>query len=175
MSCPPKAVGTAARDAWADKIVDRFNDYAPNLKAHILDRHVITPKDLEDEWSLTGGNIFHAAMFDDQLFSGRPLPEMSEYRTPVRGYYLCGAGTHPGGGVMGANGHNAAYAVLEDLKLSTLARPGRIPRAKITDRFLKNSLGKKLSYTVARQPVFDKLLGAVSGIPVAEPTTFPHS
>lgn len=165
----------AAKEEWADKVVDRFSDYAPNLKEHILQRYVITPKDLEDEWSLTGGNIFHAAMFDDQLFSGRPVPELSEYRTPVSGYYLCGAGTHPGGGVMGANGHNSAYAILEDLKMAKLARPGRIPRAKITDKFLKTSFGKKVSYHVARQPVFDKLLGAVSGIPLAEPAVFPES
>jgi len=165
----------AAKEKWADQVVDRFNDYAPNLKDHILQRYVITPKDLEDEWSLTGGNIFHAAMFDDQLFSGRPLPELSGYRTPVAGYYLCGAGTHPGGGVMGASGRNAAYAILEDLKLARLVRPGHIPRPKITDQLLKNSYGKQLSYQVARQPVFDKLLGAVSRIPTPTPTTFPQS
>ena len=165
----------AVKEQWADQIVERFNDYAPNLRDHILERYTITPKDLETEWSLTGGNIFHAAMFDDQLFSGRPLAEMSEYRTPISGYYLCGAGTHPGGGVMGANGHNAAFAILEDLKLATLARPGRIPRAKLTDQVLRNGYGKKLAYQVARQPAFDKLLGAVSGIPLPEPTTFPQS
>jgi phytoene dehydrogenase-like protein len=165
----------AAKQSWADQVVDRFNDYAPNLKAHILDQYVITPKDLEDEWSLTGGNIFHAAMFDDQLFSGRPLHELSQYRTPVKNYYLCGAGTHPGGGVMGANGHNAAYAILEDLKLARLARPARIPKPKVTDKLLKNSYGKKLSYQVARHPVFDRVLGAVSKIPMPEPTKFPQS
>lgn len=165
----------AAKDIWADQIVNRLNDYAPNLKEHILDRYVITPKDLEDEWSLTGGNIFHAAMFDDQLFSGRPLGELSQYRTPVGGYYLCGAGTHPGGGVMGANGHNAAYRILEDLGLAKLARPGRIPKPKITDRMLANTFGQKLSYRVARMPVFDKVLGAVSRIPMPEPTQFPQS
>ena len=165
----------SAKDAWADQIVDRFADYAPNLKDHILEQYVITPKDLEDEWSLTGGNIFHAAMFDDQLFSGRPLHELSEYRTPVEGYYLCGAGTHPGGGVMGANGHNAAYAILEDLKLAKLPRPAHIPRPKLTDQLLKNTYGKKLSYQVARRPVFDKLLGAVSKIPMPQPAEFPQS
>ena len=165
----------AAGEQWADQIVGRLNDYAPNLKEHILQRYVITPKDLENEWSITGGNIFHAAMLGDQLFSGRPLPELSEYRTPVAGYYLCGAGTHPGGGVMGACGHNAAYAVLEDLKLGRLPRPGRIPRPKITDQVLKNKYGKSLAYRAARQPVFDKLLGAISRVPVPEPTAFPQS
>jgi phytoene dehydrogenase-like protein len=165
----------AAKDTWADQVVNRLNDYAPNLKEHILEQHVITPKDLEDEWSITGGNIFHAAMLGDQLFSGRPLPELSQYRTPVSGYYLCGAGTHPGGGVMGACGHNAAYAVLEDLKLARLGRPGHIPRPKITDRALKNKYAKNVAYRAARQPAFDRVLGALSRVPVPEPTTFPES
>lgn len=165
----------AAKEQWADQVVDRLNDYAPNLKDHILARYIITPKDLDDEWSITGGNIFHAAMLGDQLFSGRPLPELSQYRTPVAGYYLCGAGTHPGGGVMGACGHNAAYAILEDLKLARLGRPGRIPRPKITDQALKNKYGKSLAYRAARQPAFDKLLGAISRVPVPDPTTFPQS
>ena len=165
----------AAKDTWADHVVNLLCDYAPNLKDHILDRHVITPKDLEDEWFLTGGNIFHAAMFDDQLFSGRPLPELSSYRTPVSGYYLCGAGTHPGGGVMGASGHNAAYAVLEDQQLAALRRPAHIPKPKLTDRVVTTTYGKALAYQVARQPVFDKLLGAVSRVPMPKPTQFPES
>lgn len=163
----------AAKDGWADQIVDRLTDYAPNLKDHILDRHVITPDDLETEWSLTGGNIFHAAMFDDQLFSGRPLPELAQYRTPVRGYYLCGAGTHPGGGVMGANGHNAAHAVLEDLGLATLARAGRIPHPSVIDRLLNQRLPNALAYRFARLPIFDPVLGAVSRVPIPEATAFP--
>jgi phytoene dehydrogenase-like protein len=165
----------AAKQGWADQIVNRLADYAPNLKAHILDTHVITPDDLETEWSLTGGNIFHAAMFDDQLFSGRPLAELSCYKTPVSGYYLCGAGTHPGGGVMGANGHNAAHAILQDLKLATLALPARIPRPGVIDRLLKQRLPSAAAYRLARLPVFDPILGAVSRISMPEPTVFPHS
>ncbi|WP_158264189.1 phytoene desaturase family protein [Amycolatopsis sp. CA-126428] len=164
---------SAAKESWADLIVDRLCDYAPNLKAHILDRHVITPKDLEDEWSLTGGNIFHAAMFDDQLFSGRPLPELSEYATPIEGYYLCGAGTHPGGGVMGASGRNAAYRILQDQALAKLDRPAKIPRARFTDRVAMHKLGREISYRVARQPVFDKALGFITRVPIPEPTSFP--
>ncbi|MTD58527.1 phytoene desaturase family protein [Amycolatopsis pithecellobii] len=165
----------AAKESWADLIVDRLCDYAPNLKAHILDRHVITPKDLEDEWSLSGGNIFHAAMFDDQLFSGRPVPELAEYATPIEGYYLCGAGTHPGGGVMGASGHNAAYRILQDQALAKLDPPAHIPRARFTDRVAMNRLGRRLAYEVARQPVFDSLLGRITRIPLPGPTPFPST
>ncbi len=163
----------AAKETWADHVVNLLCGYAPNLRSHILDRYVITPKDLEDDWSLTGGNIFHAAMFDDQLFSGRPLPELSSYRTPVSGYYLCGAGTHPGGGVMGACGHNAAFAVLEDQKLAALPRAGRIPRAKLSDRMVSTTLGKKAAYPLARQPAFDRVLGRISRVPIPQAKQFP--
>ncbi|MDF2829012.1 MAG: hypothetical protein K0R01_2295, partial [Mycobacterium sp.] len=103
------------RDEWADRVLEVLFRYAPNLRGHILERVIITPKDLERDYGLTGGNIFHGAMFFDQLFNNRPTPELADYRTPVADYYLCGSGTHPGGGVMGANGHNAAQVVIADL------------------------------------------------------------
>jgi len=156
----------AAKDTWTDQIVNRLCDYAPNLKDHILERYTITPKDLEDDWSLTGGNIFHAAMFDEQLFDGRPLPELAHYRTPVGGYYLCGAGTHPGGGVMGAPGHNAARTVLADLKRGAARTPGRVPAPKITDRIMKIDLGARISYQAARQPVFAPVIAKASRVPI---------
>jgi len=77
---------------------------------------MLTPPDLEREFGLTGGNIFHGAMGLDSLFLMRPAKGWSDYRTPVKGLYLCGSGAHPGGGVMGAPGCNAASVVLEDLK-----------------------------------------------------------
>jgi phytoene dehydrogenase-like protein len=156
----------AAKEPWADQVVSRLCDYAPNLKDHILDRYVITPKDLEDRWFLTGGNIFHAAMFDDQMFDGRPTPELSHYRTPVRGYYLCGAGTHPGGGVFGAPGHNAAHTVLADLKQVPTRRPGPVSRPKLTDRMMNNRFGSRVSYLAARQSVFEPLIARASKVPI---------
>lgn len=156
----------AAKDSWTTQIVDRLCDYAPNLRNHILERYTITPKDLADEWSLSGGNIFHAAMFDEQMFDGRPLPELSHYRTPVGGYYLCGAGTHPGGGVMGAPGHNAAHTVLADLGREASRRHGRVPPPKLTDRVMRFDLGARLAYQAARQPIFAPVVTHASKVPI---------
>lgn len=106
----------AQREALGDRVVDTLAEYAPNLKGSILHRQVLTPLDLERTFGLVGGNIFHGEMTPDQLFSLRPAPQAGSYRTPVRGLYLCGSGTHPGGGVMGAPGHNAARVILRDLR-----------------------------------------------------------
>ena len=84
------------KESWADKVVAELCEYAPNLKDHILDRAVITPQDLERDYLITGGNIFHGQMYLDQLFDARPLSSISSYRTPIGGYYLCGVGMHPG-------------------------------------------------------------------------------
>jgi phytoene dehydrogenase-like protein len=99
-------------NAFADRCFDLLNDYAPNFKQSVIDRQVLTPLDLERTFSLTGGNIFQGAMTPHQLFSFRPVPGFADYRTPVRGLYLCGAAAHPGGGVMGAAGMNAARVIL---------------------------------------------------------------
>lgn len=107
-----KAIG----DAYADRALDVLAEYAPNLRRAVLHRQVITPLNLETEFGMTGGNIFHGEMSPDQLFAFRPLPGWAKYRTPIRGLYLCGSGTHPGGGVTGAPGHNAARAILHDLR-----------------------------------------------------------
>lgn len=114
---PSQLEGTtwsAQKEAWADAVLEDLFRYAPNLRDHVVDRVVITPEDLETEYLITGGNIFHGSMMLDQLFGARPLQELANYRTPLPGYYLCGSGTHPGGGVMGANGHNAAQVALDD-------------------------------------------------------------
>jgi phytoene dehydrogenase-like protein len=102
------------KDVFADRCINKLAEYAPNIHDAIIHRHVVSPLDLEREYSLTGGNIFHGDMTIDQLFFMRPVAGWAKYRTPVDGLYLCGSGTHPGGGVMGAPGHNAAREVLAD-------------------------------------------------------------
>lgn len=102
------------KDQFADRCFDILNEYAPNFKRAVIDRQVLSPLDLERRFGLTGGNIFQGAMSLSQLFFLRPLPGYADYRTPIKGLYLCGAATHPGGGVMGACGYNAAREVLRD-------------------------------------------------------------
>jgi phytoene dehydrogenase-like protein len=104
------------RDAVADRVVEELGELMPNLPGSILHRQVLTPLDLERVLGLTGGHALHGEMSLDQLFSLRPAKGFADYRTPVRGLYLCGAGTHPGGGVTGANGRNCAAAVLADAR-----------------------------------------------------------
>ncbi len=106
----------AMKDQFADRCLDALAEYAPNIREIILHRQVISPLDLEQEYGLTGGNIFHGEMDPDQLFFMRPVAGWAKYRTPIRNLYLCGSGTHPGGGVMGAPGYNAAREILRDLK-----------------------------------------------------------
>ena len=104
------------RESYADRVLDTIAQYAPNIRSVVTHRQVLTPVDLEREFSLTGGDIFHGEMTPDRLFFLRPVPGWARYRTPVAGLYLCGAGAHPGGGVMGAPGHNAAREILRDWK-----------------------------------------------------------
>jgi len=100
------------RDAFADRCFDVLDEYAPNFKRSVLDRQVLAPPDLERVFNLTGGNIFQGAMTPNQLFTFRPVPGYANYRTPIAGLYLCGAAAHPGGGVMGTPGLNAAREIL---------------------------------------------------------------
>jgi phytoene dehydrogenase-like protein len=106
----------ALKESYADHVMEMIEEYAPGFKNLILHRHIVTPLDLEEEYGMTGGNIFHGEMSVDQLFFLRPVPGWAKYRTPLRGLYLCGSGTHPGGGVMGAPGFNAAREILKDWK-----------------------------------------------------------
>jgi phytoene dehydrogenase-like protein len=110
------------KEAFADRCIEALAEYAPNIRQVILHRQVLSPLDMEREYSLTGGNIFHGDMTLDQLFCMRPMAGWAKYRTPIRGLYLCGSGTHPGGGVMGAPGHNAAREVLADWRSRRLAQ-----------------------------------------------------
>jgi phytoene dehydrogenase-like protein len=102
----------AKRDALGDAVIKTLATYAPNIESAILYRHVLSPLDLEETFGLTGGNIYHGELTMDQLFFMRPVPECARYRTPIDGLYLCSAGTHPGGGVNGASGYNAAREIL---------------------------------------------------------------
>jgi phytoene dehydrogenase-like protein len=96
--------------------VKKIAEHAPNVPGAIVARQVLTPLDLERTYGLTEGNIFHGDLNLEQLFFMRPVPGWSQYRTPLEGLYLCGAGAHPGGGVTGAPGRNAARQVLGDWK-----------------------------------------------------------
>jgi phytoene dehydrogenase-like protein len=106
----------ARRDEAADAIIAQVDRYAPGFAASVVGRQALSPLDLERRFGLTGGDIFHGKMGLDQLFSNRPLLGHADYRMPLAGLYLCGSGAHPGGGVTGVPGHNAAQAVLRDRK-----------------------------------------------------------
>jgi len=104
------------RQALADTVVKTLSTYAPTLPELVLAVQVITPHDLEETYGLTGGHIFHGELALDQLFTFRPLLDWARYRTPIRGLYLCGSGTHPGNGLTGASGANAAREIIHDLR-----------------------------------------------------------
>jgi phytoene dehydrogenase-like protein len=104
------------RELLGDRVIKKIAEYAPNVPNAVVARQVLTPLDLERVYGLTEGNIFHGDLTLEQLFFMRPVPGWSQYRTPIRGLYLCGAGAHPGGGVTGAPGHNAAFQVLRDVR-----------------------------------------------------------
>jgi phytoene dehydrogenase-like protein len=102
----------ARRNEYADRCFDIVEQYAPGFKDSVIDRQILTPVDLETTFGLTGGSIFQGAMPLHQLFAFRPVPGFASYNTPIKGLYMCGAATHPGGGVMGASGWNAARVML---------------------------------------------------------------
>ena len=104
------------RDEVGENIIETLAEYAPNVKKSILNMEVLTPLDLERMFSLPKGNIFHMEITPDQMLSFRPVPGWANYRTPIHGLYLCGSGAHPGGGVLGTPGYNAAQTILGDIK-----------------------------------------------------------
>ena len=110
----PDADWDSHRETAADLIIDTVEKYAPGFKQSVLGRQILSPLDLERVFGLTKGDIMHGNMSLDQIFSARPLLGYGNYRSPIKGLYLCGAGTHPGGGVTGAPGHNAAHEILKD-------------------------------------------------------------
>jgi phytoene dehydrogenase-like protein len=105
-----------SRERFGDTVVDTIAEYAPNLRNLILDRQVLTPLDLEREWGLSEGNIFQGELTLEQLFFLRPAPGWAQYKTPIDRLYMCGSATHPGGGIMGAPGRNAALRILADTR-----------------------------------------------------------
>jgi len=120
--CPPKVGGKnwtkENKDAFGETVIQQIADYSPGFKDKILHMEVRTPKELEEEVGLTEGNIFQGELTFDQLLFNRPIPGYAQYRSPIKGLYMCGSSTHPGGGVMGAPGRNAAVEILKDLNLS---------------------------------------------------------
>ena len=112
----------AHREQVADLMIDTVNTHAPNFKAAVLGRQIFSPLDLERTFGLIGGDIFHGALQLDQMFSARPMLGHGNYRGPVPGLYMCGSGTHPGGGVTGAPGHNAAREIIADFRKGRLKR-----------------------------------------------------
>ncbi len=110
------------REQVADLMIDLVNSHAPNFKASVLGRQIMSPLDLERTFGLTGGDIFHGALSLDQLFSARPMLGHADYRGPLKGLYMCGSGTHPGGGVTGAPGHNSAREIIRDFRRGRLTQ-----------------------------------------------------
>jgi len=104
------------RDALGNTVVKTLTEYAPNLAGLVLDGQIITPQDLEEAYGLTGGHIFHGELALDQFFTMRPLLDWARYRTPIRNLYLCGSGTHPGAGLTGGSGANAAREIVKELR-----------------------------------------------------------
>jgi phytoene dehydrogenase-like protein len=100
------------RESYSERVIDVIEQYAPNIRQVLIAKQVLTPLDLERRFGITGGNIFHGELVREQLFSRRPVAGWGHYGTPLSGLYLCGSGTHPGGGVMGASGHNAAQQII---------------------------------------------------------------
>jgi phytoene dehydrogenase-like protein len=111
-----RAWDAAARDHLADLVIATLGEVAPNLPAAVEGRHVVTPRDLEERFGLTEGHLYHGELALDQILFMRPVAGWAQYRTPVAGLYLCGAGTHPGGGLAGAPGRNAARELLREAR-----------------------------------------------------------
>ena len=119
--CPPKVGGQnwtkENKEAFGETVIQQIADYSPGFKDKILHMEVRTPRELEEEVGLTEGNIFQGELTFDQLLFNRPIPGYAQYRSPIKGLYMCGSSTHPGGGVMGAPGRNAAVEILKDLNM----------------------------------------------------------
>jgi phytoene dehydrogenase-like protein len=113
-----------ARETVADVMIDTVDAYAPGFKASVIARQILSPLDLEREFGLIGGDIFHGRLSLEQLYSARPVLGHADYRSPIPGLYMCGASTHPGGGVSGAPGHNAAREMIRDFRARAWVRAG---------------------------------------------------
>lgn len=157
------------RAAFTNRVIDVLRQYAPQIRDHMIDTHTITPLDLEREYGMTGGNIFHGAMTLGQIFGGRPVAGWSDYRSPIDSLYLCGSGAHPGGGVMGAPGRNAAHTIAADLAGSSRDGDRGAPRARVavrpkplTERLMDRPKIRRIMVTAARQRAFAPLVRRMS-------------
>jgi phytoene dehydrogenase-like protein len=112
------------KEAFADVVIDTVTKHAPNFKNAVLHRQILSPLDLEQRFGLIDGDIFHGQLGLGQLFAARPVLGYADYRMPVPGLYLCGSGAHPGGGVTGVPGMNAAREIIRDLKRWRARRQG---------------------------------------------------
>jgi phytoene dehydrogenase-like protein len=110
------------RETVADLMIETVNNHAPNFRRSVLARQILSPLDLERTFGLIGGDIFHGSLDLRQMISARPMLGHADYRGPIKGLYLCGSGAHPGGGVTGAPGHNAAREILRDFRRKRVAR-----------------------------------------------------
>jgi phytoene dehydrogenase-like protein len=155
------------KDTFTRNVINVVESYAPGIKDHILGTATITPLDLEREYGLTGGNIFQGAMTLGQLYSSRPVPGYASYRSPIAGLYLCGAGAHPGGGIMGAPGHNAAHAVLADEAAGGWQGEQRYAggakvKTTMAQRLMSQPKVRKAALPVARQKGVSKIVDRLS-------------
>jgi phytoene dehydrogenase-like protein len=130
--CPPKIHGRdwtdEDRDAFGAAVINQINDYAPGFKDLVLHAEILTPRELEDGVGLTEGNIFQGELTMDQLLFNRPIPGYAQYRGPVKGLWMCGSSTHPGGGIMATPGANAAREILMSMK-----KPHTVPEGWLDD------------------------------------------
>src|SRR6059036_1265336 len=120
------------KEAFGDNVINTVAEYAPNIKDIVVGRQILTPLDLEREFGLTQGNIFQGELSLEQLFFLRPVAGWAYYRTPIRNLYMCGSATHPGGGIMGANGRLASQVILKDWSLASLARRAKSGSSRST-------------------------------------------
>ncbi len=155
------------RTAFTDRVLDVLTRYAPKLRDHMIDTYTITPLDLEREYGLTGGNIFHGAMTSAQIFGSRPVEGWGDYRTPVDGLYLCGSGAHPGGGVMGVPGRNAAHALAADLAGvrtgdGNHAGTDRTLHTPLSERLMSRPRARRMLVRAAREPALSPLVQRLS-------------
>jgi phytoene dehydrogenase-like protein len=112
-------------EAYADRVIDGYNELAPNFKSSIVHRQVVGPYDMEQEIGLIGGNIFHGELSVDQLFHMRPAPGYADYRTPIKGLYQASSATHAGGGVCGIPAYNCVKQIQRDNKWRRFSRKGQ--------------------------------------------------
>ncbi|WP_051580229.1 phytoene desaturase family protein [Pseudonocardia acaciae] len=152
------------KKAFEERVVAVLETYAPGIRDSIIASKTITPAEYERDFGLAGANIFHGALTLGQLFDARPVPGYGGYRAPLHGLYLGGSGTHPGGGVMGVPGHNAAHAVLED-RFATAAppdRPARPMRTPLVERALAHPALRRIGARAARDPRLARIVNYLS-------------